>query len=83
MGGHFSWMPSFEGAKGGDPPKKCQLFFYQKLPNYIIFKVRKKNNHVLYAKYCITYISARGGGAFEPPPMGDRIKIWSKIFNEK
>ena len=70
MGGHFSWLPSFEGAKGGDPPKKFQLFFYQKLPNYHIFKVRKKNNHVLYAKYCIIFISARVGGG---PPMGDRV----------
>ena len=41
MGGHFSWLLSFKGAKGGTPPQKI-FFFCQKLPNYNIFKVRKK-----------------------------------------
>ena len=68
MGGHFSWLLSFKGAKGGDPRKKISIFFYQKLPNYNIFKVRKKNNHVLYAKYCIIIISAGGGGGPPGPP---------------
>ena len=27
MGGHFSWLPSFEGAKEGDPTKTLQFFF--------------------------------------------------------
>ena len=62
MGGLFSWLPSFKGAKGGDPPKKIQFSFYQKLPKYNIFEV-KKHYHVLYAKNCIIIISARG----EPP----------------
>ena len=31
-----------KGAKGGGPPKKISIFFYQKLPNYYISKVRKR-----------------------------------------
>ena len=45
MCGHFFWLPSFKGAKGGSPPpkkKKKKIIFYQKLANYIIFKVGKK-----------------------------------------
>ena len=47
-GGHFPWFPIFKEVTGGTP-KKCQFFFYQKLPNNHIFKVRGKN-HVFYAK---------------------------------
>ena len=63
MGGHFSWLPSFKGAKGGDPPKKFQFFFTKSCQNTISLK-SEKHYHVLYAKNNLIIISARGG-AFE------------------
>ena len=43
----FFLVAQFEGAKGGDPPKKCKFFFYQKFPN-----------NVFYARYCIIIFAA-------------------------
>ena len=58
MGGYFSWLPSFKGAKGGNPPKKFQFFFTKSCQITISLKSEEKN-HVLYAKYCIIFIHRR------------------------
>ena len=63
MGGHFSWLPLFEGAKGGTP-QKISIFFTKSCQIAISLK-SEKNNRVMFAKYCIIIISARGG---EGPP---------------
>ena len=67
--GYFSWLSSFEGAKGGEPPKKFESFFTLSCQITIALKP-EKNNHVLYAKYCTMNISAIGWGA-----VGDRVKF--------
>ena len=60
--------------KGGTPQKKLKFFFTKSCQITISLK-SEKNNHVLYAKYGIIFISARGGGPFRPPPGGDRVKV--------
>ena len=82
--GYFSWLSSFEGAKGGEPPKKFESFFTLSCQITIALKP-EKNNHVLYAKYCTIIISTRG----EPPQKIVGIKLsWvvvscPKIFFDK
>ena len=50
--------------------KKDFNFHFTKSCQITISLKSEKNNHVLYAKYCIIFISARVGGG---PPMGDRV----------
>ena len=67
MGGHFSWLTSFEGLQGGPPEKNINFLFIKNCHITISFKSEKKKN-VLYAKYRTIIISARGGGLYCPPP---------------
>ena len=55
MGWPFSWL---KGLKGETPPKYFQFFFTKSCQITISLK-SEKNNHDLYAKYCIIII---------PPP---------------
>ena len=43
-GGSFFLGALLKGGLKGGPPQKISIFFYQKLPNYNIFKVRKKKS---------------------------------------
>ena len=66
----FPSCPHLRGLKGGTPQKNFTYYFTKSRQITIPLKSEKKNNHVLYAKYCIIFISARVGGG---PPMGDRV----------
>ena len=76
MGGHFSWLPSFKGAKNFDllcPHSrglKISIFFLPKAAKLQYPLKSEKNNHVLSGKYCVKSISA----------MEDRVKLVEGFF---